>query len=581
MQIDSVVGELSKLLMPTFSEFVIKPLPARESDSLAGEVDRLFRAASQGFPPILTYKGCALVSPAEELAQITKSGNVDVSYSTIRLLRFQLGWCGVDYSFYLHILFCKEDGTISLSGVDYSIKQVISDSSISPNPTSVYIRLTADKFPINRFPYEISVNGETIPMPIARLRVHRSRKAWQPNIPFTSCAHYLFARYGLKETFKMFGVTITLGKVGDPVDSSEVVYASSPPGIRSLATVAMENRVSIKIKKKDRREVIDHLAAAAIYTMDHVPKSYNNPNVSEAVIDDAFTWLATLGIIIGYCEPDASYHSKMDDGNNLAGYIAMAQIHFSDLATGYVSDIDRAVIAEEEGEAFADKLTVDGFWKLLAEVIENFTAWTLNSVGSASTLTGKRIVSRPYLLFPITVGINKLAFKLRQACGNGSIPGPRAFMDAVQTFLPRGAVFRTGQQQDLLITPLITTSAQELPIRTAIKPQTSGAGSMANSKAQSTPQHGANDAQLLTGEMPFVVTVMYAKKSDPNARTALNPFAHFENRVLMVKPEFLPCVAALDNAVKADPLGMAFHLDTEFGDDDFLDTEFGDDDFDD
>lgn len=543
--VDTVRRGFVNAYMPKLGEYITTPLAYQVSQVMAEAVDFRFRAASRGFPEGMEYLGCSRVTPNEAFMEMTRAGTADITRSNLRLLKVSIGWQRDVINFFIMTPWINPDGELILSSTIYRSTMVLTDPSLSPSPRAIFVRLATDKFSIHQVPFDVIIDDEPSIVPLSVMAVYRSRNGWKKHMPVTTTVIYLLGRYGLRETLRRFG-HCTEYRVQSNTDAHRdkdwSYFRTSGIVTKSMNTMntAAPNRLVISVKKKDCTPFVREILSAAMHAIDHEPISFNN---DPRLLDSPTEWLSVLGSFIALAEASSVPMSAAD-------IITGMESHFSDLATIYVTAVDTATMRDEYGDAFADNLLEDGFWKLIGYCCENFTRLTLNPENTTHSVAGKRVESLYYLLFPIMVGINMLAFKMRQACANGNVPGHRTVADAIRACLPRGGSFKIPHS-NMIFVHSETPNDVGIFDRTAIKPQTAGSGAIANSSSQGTPASPTSEANALTAQQPFINNLVVVKKSEPGARTSLNPYAVFVDGVLVVADEFKSLVEELDDALNA------------------------------
>jgi hypothetical protein len=121
--------------------------------------------------------------------------------------------------------------------------------------------------------------------------LHKTNEKRKTNLPALAC--WLFAKFGLQGTFKLYGdVNIEVFHVDDPhlltLDTEEYAICKADPNIRGEAP-----QLAIVIKKELLTSAIKILLGSAFYV------ARNNPTrVLAEYVDDPTLWQVMLGFAI-------------------------------------------------------------------------------------------------------------------------------------------------------------------------------------------------------------------------------------------------------------------------------------------
>jgi hypothetical protein len=124
------------------------------SDDIMPYLDKLYRSFTEKIKVGLVYSGYTILSPWEYAAMVTKGNSNNRRYDIIETshvyARLHVEYNGVEVpNTIISIPYIKKGGFICLSGIDYSVTPVLSDTLVSPTATGVLLSVLISKVDIN------------------------------------------------------------------------------------------------------------------------------------------------------------------------------------------------------------------------------------------------------------------------------------------------------------------------------------------------------------------------------------------------------------------------------------------------
>lgn len=476
-------------------------------------VNKIFKSASNSFPPGLVYLGYERCTPAEEFAVTTKvrynKRTTDLAKSDLYLVKFKFSYKDeplLDH--YLYLPYINDAGIFSLGGAMYHVTPVLSDKVISPGVDNVFVRLLRDKIIFKRCYHTVIINDkrETIHVPWSQ--IHRKLKN-DNKVPITTKAnttivHYLFAKFGFTETFMKFtGCKPVIGEE----EINEKTYPSSEWIICSSSQVKpktyiheayIPTNIRIAIPKQYWSNMTKSLIVGFFYIVDHFPNRFKVPNY----VEHTNLWMILLGHIVfsGNYGENKLYNSIKDHFVSLDDYV------------------DNIIIEKlEESNYF-----VKDFYDLLAIILDNFNNLILDNDNAAS-LYGKNLEILYYMLYEVTSGIFRINFKLSKQTNKR----PLTIKDIQEAFnknLKIGAVF--GLSSGKIITESVSYSGDHkyFKLTSKIVEQENLPGG-ARGKARRTTVDESKHIDISAVEAG---SVLFMSKANPSPSTRVNMFVSLD-----------------------------------------------------
>lgn len=367
-------------------------------------IDRVWRDASKGFPPELRYVGCRVCTPLEEFytdGVKSKKKYVELARSDIFLVRYDFTYNGVPLEpRYIYLPFANEAGSIRLGGSTYFISPILSDTVLSYEDSSIFVKLPRNKFAVRRKDVSILVDGKTTVFAATYASLYHfpaNKKPIREVKAETTLFHYLLCRYGFYETFRRFtGATPIVMNSAPELDeypASEWVHFKSsefkPRGYPGKMEY-LPTTLRVVVKRSECTDQVKSMIASLFYIADHFPD-----RIKAEYIDSIRLWRVLLGhLVFGSLPSEGKLHDDIGEHiNSLEEYIdALAKERFKNAG-----------------------FNIDSIFEFFAIAVRDYNKWQLKSAKVANDLYTKEISVLMDLLSPITFSIFTFHFKLKSA----------------------------------------------------------------------------------------------------------------------------------------------------------------------
>jgi len=387
---------------PKMNPVIAEGVAVRQMEAAEVRIDRVWRCAAKLFPPGLEYDTYHVCTPEEEFNHSTKrrSGSVvELSNSDVYMVEFIFKYKGRELIRHpLYLPFCREAGTIFIRGSRFTITPVIADRCLSVSKGSVFFPPLRDRIIFKQFPYQIAIDQRQESVYIQRSKIHHHKQDTETKKLSGSIqahhtlAHYLFARYGLYETFvRHFDCEPVFFDESAPANErpnpDQYVIVSSaklqPRAVRTQHYVP--TTISVAIPRDKWSEGVKSVVAAFFYVTDLFP--------DRVVLEDIFEprlWRTLFGVII--------FGASSGEGKILEDFMT----HMSSLDE-YIDEITRE-------DLHSDNVPVDNIYELFVHIIEEMPAMLANP--DVANMEGKRLVTWKYVLHDIVRAIFHLTYQL-------------------------------------------------------------------------------------------------------------------------------------------------------------------------
>lgn len=390
--------------MPQFNHDLVNGLAVAELENVEQYVDEVWKSAAADFPPGLTYHGLRRLKPAEEFTFNAKRGSnaatIEIARSDVYMVAFQLRWQGTDLPPVRMFLPIVEDGGIMhIRGSKYSIAPVIADPALSVGANYVFAPLLRDRITFYRLRQHVRIDGKDRPVYVVWSNIHHDikKKMNKPGTArlVTTLQHYLFARFGVLETFRRYaGANI---KIGTEKDINKETY---PPDhwvlIASIKQAPQSRRnrnyspsdVVIAVPKEEYSDEVVNLAGGFFYVADHFPY-----RVTAEDADETYLWCVLMGISLwggGISEGQAA--KKVED------HLISLDTHMDE---GFRRDLREAGI------------NIKDAYDLFKYLIDNTTRLLVEGHANLSSMYDKRLMVLRYVMKNVVTAINTFMYRVK------------------------------------------------------------------------------------------------------------------------------------------------------------------------
>lgn len=393
-------------------------------------IDRVFDCASKSFPEGLEYCGSTRVSPYEEYREVIRPTYgrhmFELARSDVYLMAYHFKWQGKPLPpRYLYLPFVGQAGTIHLRGPQHTVSPVIADVALSIAKNGIFIPFMRDKVTFSRLPYHFKANEAIENAYVAWSPIHRYAADKAGKVGVTSTlAHYLFCKFGVEETFRMFvGTEVVIGNreitTKNYPESDWVICTTigiMPKGYKYTHKNYTPSTVALAIRKEHYTELAKSLIAGFFYVADFFPDRMR----AEYCHSTRF-WRILMGHVI--------FRTNASEGK-LALDI---DIHMRSLDE-YVDDMVRDSLAQA-------KVNCNDIYELFIYIIENISEAMMHA--DLSDMYGKKLMVLRYVLLDITKAIFNLTYKLNANVKKALTD--RDIIKAMGKYLNRNLIFNLSK----------------------------------------------------------------------------------------------------------------------------------------
>lgn len=430
---DSEISRLSDLDTPKLNPLLARGLATEHMRHVEAYVDQAFRSISRELPKGLVYKEYSRCTPQEEFNEISKKRGgkrfFDVARSDVYLVKYMFEFNGHSLPpRYMFLPFVGPGGQLTLGGSRFSISPVIADRVISPQVSTIFVRLFRDRLTFERSPHEMILDDRTERTQVVWAEVyHRTakmRRLKKTTGAQCSLVHYLFAKYGLTRTFQLFGKTTPI------VGGDEITKETYPEKDWVIARTAFSHvrkpkgvgrvyyeptKLRVAIRREEYTPAVHALVSGLFYTVDHF-----TARVMPEFVDQERLWKILLGHII--------WSGTVGDGK------------LADDVDKHLGSLDEYVDSLVAAEFRDIGVPCTNLYELFAIISEKFSEWLLAAADKINSMYDKQLSVMYYVMYDITSEIIKMMFRLKSAAENKELT-EKEIVQTMNSTLRTGKIF--------------------------------------------------------------------------------------------------------------------------------------------
>lgn len=535
---------LSRASMPKFNDDIVNGLACREIPLAEDFVHRMFKCAAPDFPPDFSYEGYSRCTPQESFRVLIErhsgQSTLELARTDVYMVKYMFKWKGEDIKpCYLYLPYVNDAGMIHIRGSVFAISPVLADRSISVGSGNIFVPLNRDKLTFNRLSHHFYANGQPVQAyvvwsSIYHLNKKQQRAAGRPLVKgHTTLMHYLFAKFGVKQTFARFA------NVDVVVGSEEQINANTyPPESWVICSSTKRKPIDVKVR--------DYVGTPLVVA---VPKDQYDLKVASMIggffyVVDRFP--DRVGMDDGVPAPEYVDHPRM--WQTLLGHLIFgSSIHEGKLVEdvlNHLKSLDGYVDNEVRLRLQSDDIFVQDLYDLFVFILETFTYRISNAAARVASMYDKQLMVLRYVLQDITKGINNFMYKLNS--NNRKALTPLDIRKVMDRYLKLQTVLNINKKHGEVASVSSPGDNKFFKITSSIVAQTDSSGT--GGKGRASLDDAAN---LLDASIAEVGSYLTPGKSSPTGRGKINPFVRIsEDGGILRDPEKQPLIDAVQRRIQ-------------------------------
>lgn len=372
-----------------------------EYNNTIAYINQLFMINQGLFPEGFEFTGTLPCSPIEQFEKVTREYN---SRRKANIARYDTYLVSLNFAYHgesirpVHILlpYVNDGGLCYLNGALYNFSPVLTDVGYSVIQGSIFIPFKRTRLTFHSLDYHfLTDNQRDIGLVIwsmihLKMKDVGTRDVNKRRLIKSSLAHYFFAQFGVKQTFKQWGGCDL--EIGYSRDFSEDEYPRSHY-IRyesiSLKGTHPAGELCLVIPREDDSDFIRLLITGFFYVMDTFPDRF----VDKTHIDGKVLWQNLLGRLI-YGDFRFLGKVKQDVEDHLESF-------------------SKQLDAITKGELKERGLDVEDSWELLYRIMTDLHHHFYQRNREECSMYGKRLTVLRYVLEQLNHAISNFAFQFQ------------------------------------------------------------------------------------------------------------------------------------------------------------------------
>lgn len=497
---------------------IAEGLAVKEMRHVEQYMDDIIRCAEKSFPEGLSYIDYKRLTPVEEYIKATESGSSRSQYEVARndvyMIQLNFEWHGERITKPIYLPFVRDAGMIAIRGSSFAISPVLADKGISLGTDSAFVQIPKAKITFKRTRHHFRYDGRIRTPNVVHSWLHNrdrksARQIGKPAVNMeTSLVHYLFAKFGVKETFRRFnGTQVEIGDsetINDKTHNPKkwVICQSCgrcPRRMRSRSRTYIVSDLRLAIRREDFDIISEAMIGGLFYVVDHFSTRIQ-PEFLDGTEDEVRLWRTLLGLIIG----------GITGGE---GAVREAMNEHMDSLDSYIDAGAQATLMQ--GDIFVDDL-----YDLIYHVLEVLSQMVVQSSEAISTMYDKQLMVLRYVLRDVNDGIFNVLFRLK----NRASKKPLTFIEVskiIRQKLPTEAVLRMNNSGKHGEVNSVSSPGDNMffKITSNIILQTDSGGNLRSAKTSK-----ADKTKFLHASIAEVGSYAVLPKSEPTGRTRINPW---------------------------------------------------------
>lgn len=523
---DKKLFDLVEAQTPKMNPIVVNGVAVDQMRLVEDHIHRIFKTAAADFPPELQYAGYRRCTPQEEFNELTKKQNAQTAYelapSDMYMVKYLFTFQGEELEpRYIYLPFVNDAGIIRIRGSQFQIAPVLADKAISIGPDFIFIPLNRDKLTFQRQTQHFYRNGERETVFVVWSEIYHLKAKDKKLVSKaavrgqTSLVHYLFAKYGVHQTFAVFANTNI--EVGDEKTITPEAYpadkwvicsstAMKPRGVKERMYVASDLRVAVPLENYD--QTVKSLIGGLFYIVDHFPQRVLPEYIGQE--GEERLWRVLMG------------HLLWGGGGN-EGLLA-------DNVEAHLRSLDGYLDKEAKDYLRDDDIYCEDLYQLFMYIIENFSPMVTQSMSQVASMYDKRLMVLRYVLKDLTNAINKFMFRVTSFKPRTR---PLTKNDVVQMMrhtLKPTLVMGINRGHGEVASVASPGDNKYFKFTSRLVLQVDSSGTKSKSKATSS-----DPSKFLHSSIAEVASFNTMTKSEPTGRDKINPFVHVSPDGLIVR----------------------------------------------
>lgn len=528
---------------PKFTKEIVRGYAVNQltEQQVTAYVDRVILSCEKSFPSGMRYLGSRRMRPKEvynyfaNRKTVDNSRKWDFARTDAYMMQLSFEYEGQILGPYnLFLPFTDDVGITNIIGKPFYNKPVVKDSVMQVTNGQIFLQFISTPCTFNRLYYMVLRNDDWENVTIYHGCSHNVLRAVQREKNKLSAArlalnaHYLFIKYGFVETFKRFaGLTDFKFGSRDELETEGVnhkdYYVYSTRGIVPTwypkDKIYQPHDMRIAIKKEHWTQPIESMIVSAMYIFDMFPD-----DVKRDDIQDSIWWELMLGkIIFGEGQLNSALVRKISE-----------HIKASD---NYVDEMTIEIF-EQNG------IRIANMYDFLYYLIENFDSIVHDRSNSPSSLVGRQLTIKRYILSTIITTLFTITYKIAEI--KPAKLSHKRINDLFVRFLRPKLIFSNNSGKPYCVSISSPCDVRIFGITAEVLPQDNATGK----KQQKNKSDLQNPRWSLDPSYMTIGSAFAQSKGEPIGIDKINPYTNVDELGVLHHQEiFKPIVERIEKVL--------------------------------
>lgn len=428
---DDVVPKFNKNVVDGPVENIFRTIPEYIDSIFQSSIKSLHQSID------LKYLGYRFVSPEEEFtSNYATTGNdtsFDLAHSDVYPVKFIFSYRGEEFERELLLPYARRGNLLQISGTNYIVAPVLTDTIITADNDQLFARLLKDKITFKSFTRNFIRNKENKSGPIIWAEIMKNNpKSGELGKPLCGISLYLFAKYGVKEVINRYFRDDLKKRQNRDLQPDDIIFTNKeipelrethnvfestkllPQKCKSLTTYYIGHNAKFYIKKDiQETDFIQNCIYGVLNGLDNLPHEADEliEHVEKGELEkELFKWK----III------ATISSK---GN----YTVTRR---SEDVTEHFYSIDNYIDSLISSKFKEINYDVENFFDLIYLILTIYNEMILSAKEYSSDIRNNYLDVNYYICYDLIIGFNKVILDINK--GNQKIKASKGTTGNIQ-----------------------------------------------------------------------------------------------------------------------------------------------------
>lgn len=563
---DDVVPKFNKNVVDGPVEKIFRTIPEYMDSIFRSSIKSLHKGID------LQYLGYRYVSPEEEFtSNYATTGNdtsFDLAHSDVYPVKFIFSYRGEEFERELLLPYARRGNLLQISGTNYIVAPVLTDTIITADNDQLFARLLKDKITFKSFTRNFIYNKENRSGPIIWAEIMKNNpKSGELGKPLCGISLYLFAKYGVKEVINKYFKDDLKSVLDRELQEDDIIFTNKelpelrkthnvfestkllPQKCKSLTTYYIGHNAKFYIKKDiPETTFIQNCIYGVLNGLDNLPHEADEliEHIEKGEIEkELFKWK----IIIATISSKGNY-TVTRRSEDVAEHFYSIDNYIDSLISSKFKEIN---------------IDVENFFDLIYVILRIYNEMILSAKEYSSDIRNNYLDVNYYICYDLIIGFNKVILDINK--GNQKIKASKGNSGNIQDLFVKELkksqiekIFQNHLKTKTIfsiikskaprfnITPAVTTGCSMYWKCTSVQEHQSRGKGVARPNKARFPM----SMQISRAYDTIIGTIFMLPKTCPSAKVRANVYMQYNENTgrIMINDEDLHVLEYVDMSLK-------------------------------